>query len=271
MSDKVSNEIGKGLQWLRKSLAYTQYELAALAQLDYRHYQNIETGRVEVRVETLKRICDAFGFELSAFFHLVDRKPWLNEKPGKMSGNGELYVFRIEHQNSNFRMFKEVREILLEWGRDLVDGNKSSLASSSFPCVELDRRGQCVWKNHASNMMSGLEIGQAITSMFAADSGFENFAKNLDKFFEQSQKSFYQEVVFTSDASHGLKFFALIGLTPLTRTDSKTIVLACADISHHFALSESGDSNAQLSDLLLKFFQLKLGSLSQMSYEKAKD
>ena len=69
--DELRSEIGRGLQWLRKSLALTQYQLAALAHLDYRHYQNIETGRVEVKVETLKRICDAFGFSLSAFFSLL--------------------------------------------------------------------------------------------------------------------------------------------------------------------------------------------------------
>lgn len=53
-ADSLRAEIGKRLQWLRKSLLLTQYQLASFKELDYRHDQNIETGRVEVKVETLK-------------------------------------------------------------------------------------------------------------------------------------------------------------------------------------------------------------------------
>ena len=249
--DELRSEIGKGLQWLRKSLALTQYQLAALAHLDYRHYQNIETGRVEVKVETLKRICDAFGFGLSAFFSLVDRKPWLQEKTGKLRGSGDVYVFRIEHEHSHFRLFTEVKELLLGWGRDLAEGNRDSLLGSPFPCFEIDRKGKCLWKNHSSHELPQIGLSSHISESFAANSDGGSFLSSVEQFFEKRLKSIYQEVILAKAGSSNLNYYALVGLDSQSPQEAQSLFLACIDISKHFKVSDSEMINPEFTQLII--------------------
>ncbi len=256
--DELRSEIGKGLQWLRKSLALTQYQLAALAHLDYRHFQNIETGRVEVKVETLKRICDAFGFSLSAFFSIVDRKPWLHEKSGKLRGSGDVYVFRVEHEHAHFRLFDEVKEVLLGWGRDLAEGNREALQGSSFPCMEIDRKGKCLWKNHNSSGISTFQVGSLISETFAANSDAGSFLSALDELFERKMKSLYQEVIISAGEGGELRYFAVIGLVSQTVQTAPSLYIACADISKHFKAAEAEQVSPELTQLLLYCYNSNL-------------
>ncbi len=256
--DDLRSEIGKGLQWLRKSLALTQYQLAALAHLDYRHYQNIETGRVEVKVETLKRICDAFGFGLSAFFSLVDRKPWLQEKNGKLRGSGDVYVFRIEHEHSHFRLFSEVKDLLLGWGRDLAEGNRDSLQGSPFPCFEIDKRSKCLWKNHSSHELSQIALNSQLSEAFAANSDTGSFLSSVEQFFDKKLKSVYQEVVFSKGGASRFGYYALVGLDSQSPQESQSVFLACVDISKHFKVSDTETISPEFTQLLLYCYNSNL-------------
>ncbi len=229
----LRTDIGKGLQWLRKSLAITQYQLAALAQLDYRHYQNIETGRVEVKVETLKRICDSLGMALSGFFAIIDRKPWLLEKPSRTRGSGEFHVFRLEHEYAKFRMYSEVRSLLNEWGYDITEGNRENLARSNFPCFETDRTGRCLWKNASSAHLRIVPAGGIVSELFPALLEFNNFLVALTQVFSREHKSLYGEMHVVPTSGEGLKYMALVGLSPLNNKDPQSIFIACVDISHH--------------------------------------
>lgn len=226
----LRTDIGKGLQWLRKSLAITQYQLAALAQLDYRHYQNIETGRVEVKVETLKRICDSLGVALSGFFAITDRKPWLLEKPSRARGNGELYVFRIEHEYASFRMYTEVRSVLNEWGHDLSDGNRESLTRSPFPCFETDRSGRCLWKNPSAAQLRILPAGSTVSELFPAPLEFNNFLAALAQIFSHEHQALYSEMYVVPASGESLRYVALVGLRSLNAKDSPSIFIACVDL-----------------------------------------
>ena len=53
------NIIGNRLYALRKRMGMTQAELAEAAGLSDRTYADIERGSVNMRLETLLRICDA--------------------------------------------------------------------------------------------------------------------------------------------------------------------------------------------------------------------
>ena len=52
------NKIGNNLHAIRKRMGLTQSELAELAGLADRTYADIERGSVNMRLETLLRICD---------------------------------------------------------------------------------------------------------------------------------------------------------------------------------------------------------------------
>ena len=53
--------IGARLLALRKKIGLTQSEVAERARLSDRTYADIERGSVNMRVETLLKICQAFG------------------------------------------------------------------------------------------------------------------------------------------------------------------------------------------------------------------
>lgn len=53
------NSIGKKLLTIRKRLGLTQSEVAEAAGMSDRTYADIERGNVNMRIETILRICDA--------------------------------------------------------------------------------------------------------------------------------------------------------------------------------------------------------------------
>lgn len=229
----LRSDIGKGLQWLRKSLALTQYQLAALAQLDYRHYQNIETGRVEVKVDTLNRICAAIGVALSTFFCMIDRKPWLIDKPSRSRGGGELYVFRIEHEQAQFKMREEVKSLLNESGHDLSEGHRENLDQFPHPCFETDQMGRCLWKNKAAADLRIAPAGGHLEELFAAHEDFAQFAAQMEQLFKRETLSIYKEKQLRLAVGDKLQHFALVGLRPFLSKGATSLYIACVDISAH--------------------------------------
>lgn len=55
-----THDIGAKLLSIRKKMGFTQSEAAEKAKLSDRTYADIERGTVNMRVETLLRICNAF-------------------------------------------------------------------------------------------------------------------------------------------------------------------------------------------------------------------
>ncbi|RYZ59613.1 MAG: XRE family transcriptional regulator [Proteobacteria bacterium] len=222
--DSLSSEIGKGLQWLRKSLLLTQYQLASFTELDYRHYQNIETGRVEVKVETLKRICSTFGVGLSTFFFLLDRRPWLTDAPTRNKGSGDLYLFRILLEQACFRVIPSVRELLGKWGRDLAEGSRDTLNQSLFPCVETDLSLKVLWKNGAATTAWTAESEDEISIVEALDT--KVLREEVDHFWTNKASSFYLEMPLNRDNKQSKAAFAVIGLRPMLSKVDSSVFLA---------------------------------------------
>ncbi|MBR4598274.1 MAG: helix-turn-helix transcriptional regulator [Opitutales bacterium] len=58
------------LKQLRKIAGITQEEFAEYANMSYKFYQHIESGRKKlVRIDTIERICAAYKIELFEFFN----------------------------------------------------------------------------------------------------------------------------------------------------------------------------------------------------------
>ena len=60
--------IAKNLKLLRKINKITQQDLSSKLDLNYRHYQSIEAGRVDLKLSTLERLAEYFGIPLQCFF-----------------------------------------------------------------------------------------------------------------------------------------------------------------------------------------------------------
>lgn len=244
-ADALSSEIGKGLQWLRKSLSLTQYQLASFTELDYRHYQNIETGRVEVKVETLKRICSTFGIGLSTFFFILDRRPWLTDLPSKAKSGGELYLFRVLLEQACFRVIPSVRELLSKWGRDLAEGSRDTLNQLLLPCVETDLDLRVLWKNNAASRAWALGADDEISIVELLDTKL--IRDEVDHFLGKRANSFYLEIPLHRSNVESNMAFAVVGLRPMLAKAPQNIFLAFVKLSpEDFAKSEYmrlGDRN----------------------------
>ncbi len=62
-------KIAARIKELRKSSALTQEQLAEKANIDYKFFQKIETGKRNITVNTLIRICDSLNVTLKDFFN----------------------------------------------------------------------------------------------------------------------------------------------------------------------------------------------------------
>lgn len=68
---KIENfDIARRVRQLRLRVKISQEEFAEYAEMNYKFYQQIESGRrSHLRVETVERICAAYGIALWEFFH----------------------------------------------------------------------------------------------------------------------------------------------------------------------------------------------------------
>ncbi len=62
-------KIATRIKELRKSSALTQEQLAEKANIDYKFFQKIETGKRNITVNTLIRICNSLNVTLKDFFN----------------------------------------------------------------------------------------------------------------------------------------------------------------------------------------------------------
>ncbi|MCB1201762.1 MAG: helix-turn-helix transcriptional regulator [Leptospiraceae bacterium] len=61
--------VGARIKLLRKKAGLTQEKLAELSGIDYKHIQLLEgKNPTDLRVDNLKKICDALDVSLSEFF-----------------------------------------------------------------------------------------------------------------------------------------------------------------------------------------------------------
>lgn len=245
--DSLSGEIGKCLQWLRKSLLLTQYQLASFTELDYRHYQNIESGRVEVKVETLKRICSSFGIGLSTFFYLLDRKPWLTDLSARARGTGDIYLYRMIMEQAKFRLLPNVRDIISEWGRAIAEGNRDGLKDCSKPCVEMDADFRVVWKNPAASEI--LDHADKDVFSIVSESYLEPLKFALKEFWDSKSHSFYYEApLSTNPQDLTRKNYALVALRPMISRPDQTLFFAMMEIDDLPLETSSSESRLTLQN-----------------------
>jgi transcriptional regulator with XRE-family HTH domain len=64
-------QLGKNIKTARKNCGLKQVEVYEGCGLTYRHYQNIEAGKVNVTVETLYRLAKLFKVSIQDFFENV--------------------------------------------------------------------------------------------------------------------------------------------------------------------------------------------------------
>lgn len=64
----LKNQLGKRIQDLRKAQNYTQERLAEKVNIDITSLSKIETGRNYPQPETLEKIANALGIEISQLF-----------------------------------------------------------------------------------------------------------------------------------------------------------------------------------------------------------
>jgi transcriptional regulator with XRE-family HTH domain len=228
-SEGLSTDIGKSLQWLRKCLLITQYQLATLAHLDYRHYQNIETGRVEVKVETLKRVCTALGMNLSSFFAILDSQIWLRETPSRSKGGGELFVFRLSHENRSFPLQESLKKAQLDHGRDLSEGKVDHLQRSPFPCFEVDRDGLAIWGNGVASVFADARLSEGETRDLANLS--VDLPEKLRLFWTDGPRTFFERLPDSEDSCA-----ALMALKPMIPKEYQRLFLACVSFPKSPAL-----------------------------------
>ena len=60
MTNTFLKEVGQNLKQARKKLGMRQIEVEGKTGVSYRHYQNIEAGKVNVTLDTLCRLAGAF-------------------------------------------------------------------------------------------------------------------------------------------------------------------------------------------------------------------
>jgi transcriptional regulator with XRE-family HTH domain len=61
----VLRDLGKRIRAARTAAKLSQEEAADLSAIDYKRFQRIETGKVNVTVKTLVRIAEALGTSFS--------------------------------------------------------------------------------------------------------------------------------------------------------------------------------------------------------------
>ncbi len=225
-------EVGKALQWLRKSRSITQYQLASLAQIDYRHYQNIESGRVEIKLETLSRICSSLSCDLMTFFQIVEQQPWLQNKARLRQLGNELYVFLLTQEQAKFTLYPQVREIVLKWGSSLAQLQRSELDLAPFICLELNSQLQLVWRNvrarEAAWISHASSLEQALS--FTEEKAGEVNKSLSSQIKDQSLRTCYFEALITMNDSQGVGLFAFFGLKPLVHSENQNTCLVFMEV-----------------------------------------
>ena len=65
---KLRARLAHAARRLRAERGWTQEQVAGAASMNPRHYQKIEEGSVNVTINTLERLCAAFGVDVMKLF-----------------------------------------------------------------------------------------------------------------------------------------------------------------------------------------------------------
>ncbi len=63
-------KLGNRLKELRKAKGHTQLEFAEKNKISYRHYQDIESGKINIRLLTLLDICQGLKIKIHDLLNL---------------------------------------------------------------------------------------------------------------------------------------------------------------------------------------------------------
>ena len=72
--DELKEYLAMNIRDLRKQLKMTQEEAAEATGLNWRHWQKMEAGEVNVTLSTLSKICQGLGVEVGSLFESSKRK-----------------------------------------------------------------------------------------------------------------------------------------------------------------------------------------------------
>lgn len=104
-----SKDLGVALKKVRRKLGLSQVKFSHLAGVDYRHYQNIEGGKIHTKIDTAIKVLNKLGVKMK--LHLPTDKELLEISEalgGKiMSENGKEKV-------SSLPIHSPIRRKLLE-------------------------------------------------------------------------------------------------------------------------------------------------------------
>ena len=62
-AEEFLKEFGKSLKAARKSMGLSQVAAAQSMHIDYRHYQNVEGGKINLRLDTLIKLVRFYGLD----------------------------------------------------------------------------------------------------------------------------------------------------------------------------------------------------------------
>ncbi len=127
--------IAKNLKLLRKINRITQQELSSKLELNYRHYQSIEAGKVDLKLSTLERLADFFGIPLQCFFGPALSMHTLSLETQNFSN------FLVQVLDSSDYVFLKACQSSLEMtGLESLDGFKPT--DFAYPIQEGRKRAQ---------------------------------------------------------------------------------------------------------------------------------
>src|SRR5580698_1053080 len=102
-------EFGVQLKTTRKAMGLSQVNAAQQMQIDYRHYQNIEGGKINLRLDTLIKLVKFYNldkvsrpFNLEACLDLLSGYKDTMTTPGQEDNWGLLYHHFVEGGHAGF-------------------------------------------------------------------------------------------------------------------------------------------------------------------------
>jgi transcriptional regulator with XRE-family HTH domain len=99
--------IGKRIKWIRKERGLKQEDMEGFG-LSYKYYQKIETGKVNVTLNTLENIATALGIDATEIFILpLDNSKEINELASLISG-----IIKKKENESVKKLSLFIKEIL---------------------------------------------------------------------------------------------------------------------------------------------------------------
>lgn len=148
--------IARNLKLLRKINRITQQELSSKLELNYRHYQSIEAGKVDLKLSTLERLSDHFKIPIQCFF-----SPGLSMATMKLDAFDfpSFYVQVYDPQSLNYlnwcRGTSEITGLAsfadltpVSFAYPIQDGRKKALAMLGQVSLKALEKGesQFLWK-----------------------------------------------------------------------------------------------------------------------------